>query len=145
MYKQEMSAPTSYAAICPVAPGLRCRQSNRPNIGLQSAPAALDPPALPPVSKDDARFLGFTSPVTLTLTFRTENWHSNYSCRGESLCWFWFFCFSLFLSYEPVRDRRTDGRAWCLMHLINDWNNNKKFNGHHFRINWVNWFNQLPL
>jgi len=41
------------------------------------------------------------------LTFRTENWQSTYSCRGERLCQFRFFRVSLFSSYEPVRHRRT--------------------------------------
>jgi len=36
---------------------------------VQSTPAALDPPALPPVSKDDVRFWRFLRSFSVTLTF----------------------------------------------------------------------------
>jgi len=73
-HKQEMSALTLYAAVCPVAQSLRRRQYTRPNNGVgynvQSVPATLDPPVLPPVSKDDVRFWRF---YVLTLTFDLSN------------------------------------------------------------------------
>ena len=38
---------------------------------MQSAPATIDLPALPPVSKNDTRFWTFLRPVTLTFDLKT--------------------------------------------------------------------------
>jgi len=68
----------------------------------QSASAEPNPLALPPVSKDDARFwrvwrVMWPWQIDLwPLTFRTKIWHCSNSCRGERLRQFWFFCVSFF-------------------------------------------------
>jgi len=88
-----------------------------PNV--QSAPAELDPPALPPVSKDDARFRRFLRPVTCDL------WP--FDLKIDTPLIRALFCVALFSSYEPVRDRRTDGRARCAMRPTERPHNNSIF------------------
>jgi len=76
--------------------GLKWRKPN-----VQSAPATLDLPALPPASKDDAKFWRFYLLWPWPVAFQTENWHATYLCHGERLCQFWFFLHFCFLVTRP--------------------------------------------
>ena len=80
---------------------------------MQSAPAALDPPALPPVSEDDARFLRFLRPVTLIFDLSIKLKIGTPLCRavGKVYSNFDLSVFLCFRVTSPVRDRRTDGRT----------------------------------
>jgi len=88
---------------------------------MQSAPVAFAPPALPSISKDDARLWKFLRPVTLTFDWKL----------ALHLFVPWGTCvpISLFSAFLHVRvtsphgthvrtDRRTDGRAKRVMWSI---------------------------
>ena len=78
---------------------------------MQSAPAVLDPPALPPISKGDARRVRFLRPMTLTF----DLWNPSLLALHLLVPWVTsmpiliFLCFSV-LELRAARRGQTDGK-----------------------------------